>query len=265
MADDFSVDFSADEVNALLRKIQESSIFTAEEKQKLNDAINSSGVAYKALADGNGNNIPNTYQVKLSSAQLLAVNSGIDSEKVEQIATLTNSNIELVNNGPKNKFSWSASDRTHNGVTFTVNGDGTITANGTNNGSGNSFISIKIMSAQEIGEFANYILSGAPSNDIGAYLSLEERGGSYTTYVRDRGSGVVIPEIITEVNVYIVIPKNAVADNILFKPMICSESDWNISKEFQPYRPSYQELYEMVLALQGNNSTQSFLSLQDDM
>lgn len=31
--------------------------------------------------------------------------------------------------------------------------------------------------------------------------------------------------------------------------MICSKAAWDISHEFQPYRPSYQELYEMVLAL----------------
>lgn len=32
--------------------------------------------------------------------------------------------------------------------------------------------------------------------------------------------------------------------------MICTEADWNVSQAYQPYRPSYQELYEMVLALQ---------------
>lgn len=32
--------------------------------------------------------------------------------------------------------------------------------------------------------------------------------------------------------------------------MICSKADWDISHAFQPYRPTYQELYEMVQALQ---------------
>lgn len=31
--------------------------------------------------------------------------------------------------------------------------------------------------------------------------------------------------------------------------MICSKAAWDISHAFQPYRPSYQELYEMVLAI----------------
>lgn len=32
--------------------------------------------------------------------------------------------------------------------------------------------------------------------------------------------------------------------------MICSKAEWDISQAYQPYRPSYQELYEMVQALQ---------------
>jgi hypothetical protein len=162
--------------------------------------------------------------------------------------------VEIVDGGAKNKLSWSAADKTHNGVTFTVNGDGTVTANGTNDGTNNSFISIKILMTAEIGALAGCILSGAPTNDIGAYISLEERGGSYRTYCRDRGEGVTVPEISTDVNVYIVVPKNAVADNLIFKPMICTAAEWDISEEFQPYRPSYQELYERILALEGGGT-----------
>ena len=32
--------------------------------------------------------------------------------------------------------------------------------------------------------------------------------------------------------------------------MICSAADWKISQSFQPFRPSYQELYERVVALE---------------
>lgn len=32
--------------------------------------------------------------------------------------------------------------------------------------------------------------------------------------------------------------------------MICTETDWKISQAFQPYRPSWQEMYDMILALQ---------------
>lgn len=33
--------------------------------------------------------------------------------------------------------------------------------------------------------------------------------------------------------------------------MVCTKAAWDISQTFQPYRPSYQELYEMVQALQA--------------
>lgn len=158
---------------------------------------------------------------------------------------------EIINNGPKNKLSWTAADKTHNGITFTVNSNGTVTANGTNDGSANSFISIKIMTAAEIGEFEDFILSGTPENSAGAYISLEERGGSYTTYIRDRGSSATIPAISTEVNVYIVVPKNATVDNMVFSPMICSAAAWAVSHEFQPHRPSYDEIIARITALEN--------------
>lgn len=196
-------------------------------------------------------------QENLTSAQLAAANSGVTAEV---LAADRAALVELIDGGSKNKLSWSAADKTHNGITFTVNGDGTVTASGTNDSSSNSFISIKVMTAAEIGAMAGCVLSGTPENSVGAYLSLEERGGSYTTYIRDRGSGATVPVISTEVNVYIVVPKNTTVDGLIFRPMICSAAAWAVSHEFQPYRPSYEELYEMVRELQGGASLSSVQS-----
>lgn len=196
-------------------------------------------------------------QENLTSAQLAAVNSGVTPEV---LAANRAALVELIDGGPKNKLSWSAADKTHNGITFTVNGDGTVTASGTNDSSSNSFISIKVMTAAEIGAMAGCVLSGTPENSVGAYLSLEERGGSYTTYIKDRGSGAIVPAISTEVNVYIVVPKNTTVDGLIFRPMICSAAAWAVSHTFQPYRPSYEELYEMVQELQGGVSLSSVQS-----
>lgn len=196
-------------------------------------------------------------QDALTQAQLAAVNSGVTAEVLSADRAAL---VEIIDSGPKNKLSWSAADKTHNGITFTVNGDGTITATGTNNGSANSFISINIMTAAEVGALTGCMLSGTTENNAGAYISLEERGGSYRTYIKDMGTGAEIPAISTEINVYVVVPKNAAVDNLIFKPMICSSAAWNISHEFQPYRPTYEELYEMVQALQGGASLSSVQS-----
>lgn len=39
-------------------------------------------------------------------------------------------------------------------------------------------------------------------------------------------------------------------NNLLIEPMVCTKAAWDISHAYQPYRPSYQELYDMVKALQ---------------
>ena len=36
--------------------------------------------------------------------------------------------------------------------------------------------------------------------------------------------------------------------------MVCSKAAWDISQTYQPYRPSYQELYERILALEGGGT-----------
>ena len=54
------------------------------------------------------------------------------AEDVAQLQTDTLADraalVELVDTGPKNELSWSTVDKVHNGITFTVNGDGTVTA-----------------------------------------------------------------------------------------------------------------------------------------
>ena len=39
-------------------------------------------------------------------------------------------------------------------------------------------------------------------------------------------------------------------DNFTTYPMVCTKAAWDISQTFQPYRPSWQEMYDMILALQ---------------
>lgn len=36
--------------------------------------------------------------------------------------------------------------------------------------------------------------------------------------------------------------------------MVCSKAAWDISETYQPYRPSYQELYERILALEDGGT-----------
>jgi hypothetical protein len=165
-----------------------------------------------------------------------------------QISKDTSVLIDIVNNGPKNKLKNAASTITANGITFTVNTDGTFTANGT--ATATALLQLNVFSNLNL-QNGNYILSGCPE------------GGSANTYrlditrspgssINDIGSGVLflIGSDYVPNQIRCVILKDTVCVNLLFKPMICTKAEWDISNEHVPYRPSYDELIAMIEALQ---------------
>lgn len=130
--------------------------------------------------------------------------------------------------GGKNKLDCTATTQTINGVTFTVNSDGTIKANGTATGGSADLI----VNQTTILADGTYILNGCPL------------GGSYTTfYLRatrgvtgldvGNGTGELSYASGTRLYVYIHIAEGVVANNLLFKPMVrlATESD----SSFAPY------------------------------
>lgn len=182
----------------------------------------------------------NGKQNALSTEQLAAVNSGITADIVSADSAAL---IDLVNNGAKNILKNTATSTELNGVTFTVNPDGSVTATGT--ATANADFTVSNLTGYPTS--GQYILSGCPE------------GGGINTYrvqiyqvVGDFGSGA---EFTSQdgLKVYIRISSGQTVNNLVFKPMICSKAEWDISKTYQPYRPSYQELYDMVLALQANS------------
>ena len=132
-------------------------------------------------------------------------------------------------------FPYHAGDaKTENGVTFTVNEDGSITVNGTATASTN-FLLMQEPDISPILPGVDYILSGCPA------------GGSSTTYrmryqnnigaVTDEGNGVNInvsnENIATRNRIYINIGSGATVSNLTFKPMLRLASDPDSS--YAPY------------------------------
>lgn len=203
-------------------------------------------------------------QDALSSEQLDAVNSGITSADVEQITTNKNNIstdraalVELVDGGAKNLLKIMASSQTIKGVTFTVNDDQTVTVNGTNNGTGPAtFIIVSNAQATTIPD-GKYILSGCPA---GGGISYDLRWYLYSPgkSAYDVGAGSLVEKSgnTTDSNIAIVVKEGRTANNLVFKPMICSKADWDISQSYQPYAPSNAELYAMIQALQTQLSNQ---------
>lgn len=204
----------------------------------------------------------NSKQTALSTAQLAAVNSGIDSTKVAQIATNADNEaedraalVELVDGGAKNLLNSSAITNEINDVTFTVNSDGSIVLSGTANAHINSYFLVDNI---PIPTDKPCILSGCPAggSDDGYRLDMLVRGVT-SMLVADYGSGANIDWSLFTGNIYAVrirIASGTNTNGLVFKPMICTKAAWDVSQAYQPYRPSYQELYERVIALEQANA-----------
>lgn len=116
--------------------------------------------------------------------------------------------------GGKNLLEWSNTSTTINGVTFTVNDDGSVLANGKASADASFYATVNGYTDLKAG---TYIINGCPS------------GGSNTTYlinetvksVTDTGSGgnLTLSED-TRIRVRILIRNGYTANNLLFKPMI---------------------------------------------
>ena len=163
-----------------------------------------------------------------------------------EVTKNTDALIELVDGGAKNKLNHTAYTRTVNGVTYTVNADRsiTITSDGTNTQS-----LLYLVQNYEL-PAGDYVLSGCPEGSSTTF-DLRVKAGS-TTYTNYDG-GTEFTYNGTDALESTIVVRAAQTLNITMKPMICTKTEWGISQSYQPYRPSYQELYEMVLALQGGN------------
>lgn len=168
--------------------------------------------------------------------------------------------VELVNSGAKNIADFTSTTKTtfttahYNGVTITRNGD-IFTISGTSDTDDNIFF--------------NIYFDGSPSTKMippGNWVALIE---DYTgTVVNDIAVQPCAPAAYTKVygipvkfslsgsesgNWVRINLRPSTAYDGSFRLMICSQEDYAISPKFVPYRPSYQELYERVIALEQAN------------
>lgn len=133
---------------------------------------------------------------------------------------------------------------TRNGITFTDNGDGTITANGT--ATADTWFELC-----KQGAFANLeanvkrIVSGCPPSDGSFYINSVQSGH------KDTGSGIVFETIKPEeLRFWIRILSGTICDNVVFKPMF---ELGTTATEYEPYvggkpspNPEYPQPIESV-------------------
>lgn len=168
---------------------------------------------------------------------LLSKISPLETEVDENRAALA----EVIDSGQKNILQNTAVSAEVNGITFTVNSDGSVTATGT--ATANADYTVSNLTGYPTS--GQYILSGCP-----------EGGGANTYRIQiyqvaaDYGSAVEFTSQ-NRLNVYIRISSGQTVDNLVFRPMICSKAAWSITQEYVPYRPSYDELIRRIVALES--------------
>lgn len=219
-------------------------------------------------------------QDTLTPTQLNAINSGIDSTKVEQIETNKNNIstdeaalVELVDGGAKNLFNPSNYNVVSTvGVTPTPNSDGTYTLSGAASGSTADFLyttsstytnmyGLKAGSTYTIVSGDNKVLIRVDASTNPSYQwnrVLVENVANKATFT--------IPNDIVGLFIRLRVPvASGNVDNVVVTPMICTKAAWDISHAYQPYRPSYAELVEAnrrkVYANTENNTSYTFSNL----
>lgn len=153
--------------------------------------------------------------------------------------TYTNAIKDLVDSGAKNVLDYteigtnSAHGTTYesNGVTFTLNSDGTITVTRTAPATVDSSCNLRTASGSlYIDNYCNgnYVLSGCPNGGGDVTYSLRAIRDTYRP--TDTGGGVVLPDKGTYSNIYINMLVSAYFEgSVTFKPMVCSKTNWDVS------------------------------------
>lgn len=174
--------------------------------------------------------------------------------------------VELIDEGPKNvlRFDGIASSATgtpststtYRGVLYTINADGTLTFKRTSSNSNNSTMYLFLdTTALDISNYCNgeymlavYADTAGSSTTYMPFFTNPEGGTSIKCYdyvdIPNKTSTSAIRIGIQVQSTY------SVTTDLTIKYMIVKKAFWNISQTYQPYRPTYQELYEMVKALQ---------------
>jgi len=146
--------------------------------------------------------------ISIESANLPAIEVSIEGESQQA----TRSGKNLLDNTATTKIS--------NGITFTVNSDGTVLADGTNDTSANSSL---IINRYDLSPGA-YILNGCPSGGASnTYRLVIQETGSYSILGSidiGNGSGEFTIDTTTNVQIAIFIQKGLTINNLLFKPML---------------------------------------------
>lgn len=181
------------------------------------------------LVDGDREILPTEWSdVQTATGELVTIDSdGSLAVKALEVSLspiqdLNGYDKPWVGGAGKNKLPPYATTQTKNGITFTVNSDGTIKANGTATATTVLYLS----AFEDLWSSGSYILNGCPSGGGNNKYCLRMYATGGITLVSDYGSGVTFTGQ-SQLECAIVIWKGQTVSNIVFEPMIrlASETD----------------------------------------
>lgn len=180
--------------------------------------------------------VEDTYTARETAGGNLNIADGVSTI----VKTIQGSTVKCDNLIP---YSYADTTKTVNGVTFTDNGDGSITVNGT--ATENAIFNLKTITVQ-IG--SNYFLSGCPST------------GSTTTYIvyaadgvyryADAGAGKLINPASTNLSLSVLVYAGATLSNVVFRPMLNAGTT---ALPYQPYFKGLKNAYFKEIVSTGKN------------
>lgn len=200
------------------------------------------------------------FQKALSVMTNEQIESLVNSEASARLEADNNFNTaiyKMINSGDKNLLNITqAQTQTINGVVFTVNSDYSITLSTPNGAAtGNAFFSIPItLPALQL------YFTGMPGDGGSSSYRMELRSPTATGGIYQVCESQT-PVPFTPTSEWTGYFNIRVSSGYSFQspqtvyPMISERWKYAFTNTYVPYRPSYQKLYEMVLALQNGQNT----------
>lgn len=149
----------------------------------------------------------------------------------------------LINDSAKNRLNvFATASQTINGVTWTINADGTVTAN--NTATANSFLYL-IPNNSNIAFGEGTHISGCPAGGSASTYEIQVAMAGGTTY-HDYGDGEFIPFDYVYRYFVCCVRNGYTANNLVFRPMICDSWKYLLTPVFVPYSPTNAELAALI-------------------
>ena len=166
-------------------------------------------------------------------------------EALQTADNVTNGRLAiLVDQGAKNLLNtYQNQTQTINGITWTINADGTVTANGT--ATANSFLYL-IPNNSNISYGVETHISGCPTGGSSTTYEIQVAMVGGTTY-HDYGDGQIIPDTYVYRYLVCAVRSGQTVSDLVFKPMITESWKYALSQAYVSYSPSNAELARMIL------------------